>query len=503
MPTVVIRTANKLETKGCFEWSWPGHPPEMTDGEARIRVPRNQEPVRGRRRTANLDTEALATEYGKLLEEGNARVQQSTPAGDNLPRNARGELLGIKQEFATDVAEVRNDWSAEVYDTEGAVVERPGDAPEERWGATNELGMATWLPGSDERNQQDAVATARALEGATDSRAAADIAWCANLKTNDDGDIWREAVARGRSVEGKPADIITCSERAPQELEISREKHRDNYEAEADGPHRIVLHVPDHDRTGIAKEADELYAAARGSLCTEYGPPLTREEKALDALAASIVTSRGTNGAGAGWTPREPELLVEAGRELQRNPDRLEDLVKQVETVERNLYPPWPSRDRMLEQERAPEPEEDPDTFDRDRLRYYRDVRLWGELQQRDRERERKPGRQPDRQPPTRERRTPHPEVPQREPVRLPPGVKLPGKDEHEVRLPGYNPDEHRDKLPRKPARNKPEPEADEKAPAPKRPPTPPAPEPPAPERAPSPTRETPREPDHDRGPSR
>ena len=51
--------------------------------------------------------------------------------------------------------------------------------------------------------------------------------------------------------------------------------------------------------------------------CAEYGTPLHEADRALDALTASLVTSRGTNGACVGWDPPEPELLREAGRDRE------------------------------------------------------------------------------------------------------------------------------------------------------------------------------------------
>ena len=214
------------------------------------------------------------------------------------------------------------------------------------------------MPLSDRREEEhQAILAARALDGANDSRGASDIAWCANLNLDDDGAVWREAVNRGRTVEGGIGDLRKCAERHPRELEIERDELRTEYEAEPYGPSWIVLHVPDRGGDDVAHARDELYATARGSLCTAFGPPLSNDEKALDALAASLVTSRGTNGAGLGWDPPEPELLKEAGRELQRSPERLQDLVNRVGTIERQLYAPVGAagtRARTLPRDGAP-----------------------------------------------------------------------------------------------------------------------------------------------------
>ena len=206
----------------------------------------------------------------------------------------------------------------------------------------------------------------------------------------------------------------------------------------------------------VTQAHDHLYAVARGSLCTEFGPPIGDEEKALDALAASLVTSRGTNGAGLGWDPPEPDLLRQAGQELQRSPERLQDLVNRVATVERALYPAWPNRERLV-LDRHPDHDrrtDDREPLDRERGRYQQEVERWREEAERDRGHRRpRKDRQPDKD------RKPEVELPGTE--SNPEPVELPGRD---WRGPGE--------------------------------------EPPAPERAPTPNREIPRE--HDRnGPAR
>ena len=110
----------------------------------------------------------------------------------------------------------------------------------------------------------------------------------------------------------------------------------------------------------------------------EYGPPLTRDEEALDALSASIATSRGTNGAGLGWNPPEPELLQEAGTVLMEHPERLQDVVNHAQVIERKLYPAWPGRDRDLEEHALDQDRQNkPDVFDRERERHASEVRAW------------------------------------------------------------------------------------------------------------------------------
>ncbi len=264
------------------------------------------------------------------------------------------------------------------------MVKYPGATPPADWGAPNRNHMSAWLPRDDSRdNAGSAVVASRALEGATSSMAAGDIAWCKNLRLDDGGAIWREAVARGRAVEGNPDDLRKCAGRIGTSLEISPEENRTAFETEQYGP-VIDLYVPQPQGTDAEQAREELYAAARGTLCTEYGPPLSDDEKALDALAASIVASRGTNSAGLGWSPPEPELLREAGRELQHKPERLEEVVDRVVTIEHELYPPWPQRERV--HERTPDLRPvtaDPQPLDREHHRHHHEVEAWRERQAR------------------------------------------------------------------------------------------------------------------------
>ena len=360
MPSVVDRDANERTHLDSYEWSWPDHPQEMSHGEARMRIQREEPAVGPHTEHDRLDEDALAVEYGKLLEEGRAGIQQRTHTGDDLPRHVDGSLLGIKQQLAADVTEMRNGWMPEVYDTNRAVAKDPGPALERRWGATNENAMSAWLPQTGNPHDGDnAVVAARAVAGATDSEAAKHIAWCANRELNDDGATWREAVVRGRQIEGDPDDLRKCAERMPRELEIVVDDQRGDYKTEAYGPNWIVLHVPRPQGDEVQKARAELYAVARGTLATEYGPPLGDDEKAFDALAASITANRGTCGAGLGWDPPEPDLLREAGRELQRRPERLQELADRIATVERKLYPPWPERGIERGPEDAPERDRD------------------------------------------------------------------------------------------------------------------------------------------------
>ena len=426
MPIVVNRRHDQIAIRTSFEWSWPDHPEEMTDTEARIRVGRAAVEISPASQYARIGEDELATAYGKLLEQGEARIQQITTHGDNLPRRPSGALLGIKHEMATDVSEHAHGWPPEVYDTGRDIVKHIESPVPEAWGTTNREETATWVPRSDRVEDKTiaALLASRAVSGATDSRGAEDIAWCVNLPLNDDGAIWRDAVARGRNTRGAHSALDICSGRAPEELEIRSDVYTRGYSVEEVTKTKVILNAPVRNGPPEQEAADRLYAVARGSLCTAYGPPLTDDEKALDALTASIITSRGSNGAGIGWNPPEPELLKDAGRVLVKNPERLQDVVEHVQDIEKQLYPGWPGRNREipLEHERSGTP----DVFDRERERHRFEVRDWREAH------ERAPQRQRDRHRAPRDERpktdTSEPERPRYTPERPRPEIPLPAR---------------------------------------------------------------------------
>ena len=435
MPIVVKRRHDEIAVATAFEWSWPDHPKVMTDTEARIRVGRAAVEISPASQYARINEDELVTAYGKLLAQGEARIQQVTTHGDNLPRRPGGALLGIKQEMATDVTEHANGWPPDVYDTGRDIVKHTENPVPEAWGATNREGTATWVPRSDGAEDKTiaALLASRALDGATDSRRAADIAWCANLPLSDDGAIWREAVARGRSTKGAHSALDTCCAHAREELEIHSDRYAREYSVKDADNKKIVLNAPIRNDSPEQESADRLYAVARGSLCTEYGPPLTKDEKALDALTASIITSRGTNGAGIGWNPPEPELLKDAGRVLVQNPERLQDVVEHVQDIEKQLYPRWPGRTLELEE---PSLEEErtatPDVFDRERERHQFEVQTWREAHERTAQPQRDGHRAPQYE---------RPRTGGSQPER--PGY-TPGRQQAEIPLPAHAPDGNR-----------------------------------------------------------
>ena len=368
MPAVVNEQTNSVELPSYYEWSWPDHPQSMTDTDARMRCARGL--TEGPAPDAPLNDTDLAVAYGKLLAEGKSRLQQATYTGDNLPRDTHGSLLEVKQQMAAEVAERRNGLLPGVYDTTPTFASRKPEPVPNRYGAVDGIKLATWMP--SEEKPGTAIKAVRSYEAARSSLNATNIASCVGQNLNDKGGAWRAAIDRGRGVTGLPSTLKTAADRAPSNVHVKRsagaDKHTHKYSVRTEGD-QVTVNAPPSPGNSESDICEELYAKTRGTIAAAYGEPHNETEHAMDALVASIVTSRGTNSAGLGWRPPERERLNAAGVELQENPGRLGDIQKQVDVVEKVLYPPWPGRDM----ERTVEPvekEKKKDIFDYDRQRY-------------------------------------------------------------------------------------------------------------------------------------
>ena len=168
-----------------------------------------------------------------------------------------------------------------------------------------------------------------------------------NLTADEHALAWSEAVDRGRHVVGDTHALGEAAARCPSDVVVVDDRRAGAcVVAESPSGGVDVGLAIRHDSPALER-SDQLYAAVRGTLVMEYGSPLREPDRALDALTASIVTARGTNGACAGWNPPEPELLREAGRELQRNPHRLNEVLECAHEIEQIVYPPWPTREHL------------------------------------------------------------------------------------------------------------------------------------------------------------
>ena len=174
MPAVVNKTTNRVELPSAYEWSWPDHPDEMNDSDARMRAGRTlPEHLTTQTRLEDAD---LAVAYGKLLKEGKAGIQQTLESGDGLPRETNGLLLKVKQQMAIELAEARNGMEVGVYATSPVEdMEESGPVPE-RWGATDEHFLATWVP--SEKNPDSTVEVIRHNDAARTSLHTRGIASC-------------------------------------------------------------------------------------------------------------------------------------------------------------------------------------------------------------------------------------------------------------------------------------------------------------------------------------
>ena len=375
MPTVVNERTNRVELPNYYEWSWPDHPAEMTDTDARIRCARGL--TEGATPDAPLKETDLAKAYGKLLADEEARIQRRTHTGDNLPRDKHGALLEVKQQMAAEIAERRNALKPGAYETAPVFASRePGPLPN-RYGAVDGRELATWLP-SEERPDR-AIKAVRYNDAAQSSLSATHIASCVGENLEDNGKIWREAIKRGREVNGLPSALLTAAGRAPDNVHVERSKDTREYSISIER-NQVTVNAPLPKGNHRADACEELYAKARGTIAAAYGEPQNETEHALDALAASIVTSRGTNGAGLGWAPPEPERLRAAGVELQRDPSRLAELCDHVNTLEHVFYPPWPGREMARSAEHVQEKKEE-DIFDDRRQAYAERLVQWGDEQ--------------------------------------------------------------------------------------------------------------------------
>ena len=378
MPTVVNERANRVELPAYYEWSWPDHPADMSDSDARMRRPRNLS-EHGTAHTP-LDDADLAVAYGELLADGKAEVQHTRSSGDNLPRETHGMLLEVKQQMAIEIAEAHNRLDVGVYTTAPrGEIDEPGPVPE-RWGAVDEHELATWVP--SETTPKTAIKVTRLNDAARTSVHTRGIASWTGIDTDDGGAAWQAAIDRGRSIEGAPNAPDTATARAPKTVHTESESGARDFsiriskgQVTASGPMRTS------DEAGAA--CDELYAHVRGTLAAAYGEPQNESEHAMDALAASIIASRGTNGCGLGWSPPEPDRLRTAGRtmELQRDPSRLPELCDQVDTLEHVFYPPWPGREMARSAEHVQEKKEE-DIFDDRRQAYAERLVQWSDEQE-------------------------------------------------------------------------------------------------------------------------
>ena len=275
--------------------------------------------------------------------------------------------------MAVELAEARNGLEVGVYATAPVgEIEEPGPVPG-RWGATDERNLATWVP--SEKMPDTGVEVIRHNDAARTSLHTRVIASSIGADIEDGGAAWRAAIKRGRSIQGAPNAPDVATTRAPRNVRTEAQAGATDFSISIEKG-AVTARGPIRTHSEAAESCDQLYAHVRGTLAAAYGEPQSESEHAMDALAASIITSRGTNGCGLGWTPPEPERLRAAGLELQRDPSRLEELGAQIDTVEKVFYPPWPGLHLTRTNEHAPDKPKD--IFDDQRQAYAERHQEWG-----------------------------------------------------------------------------------------------------------------------------
>ena len=298
MPTVVNERTNRVELPNYYEWSWPDHPAEMTDTDARMRCARGL--TEGATPDAPLKETDLAKAYGKLLADEEARIQRRTHTGDNLPRDKHGALLEVKQQMAAEIAERRNALKPGAYETAPVFASRePGPLPN-RYGAIDGRELATWLP-SEERPDR-AIKAVRYNDAAQNSLSATHIASCVGENLEDNGKIWREAIKRGREVNGLPSALLTAAERAPDNVHVERSKDTREYSISIER-NQVTVNAPLPKGNHRADACEELYAKARGTIAAAYGEPQNETEHATRSQRASSPAAEPTARDSAGRRP--------------------------------------------------------------------------------------------------------------------------------------------------------------------------------------------------------
>ena len=359
MPLQFNAAADQLEFARYYAWSWPDDAPDMSDTEARLRVPRASAGGPSSSISTPMNGDGLAQYYGQLLADGRAQIQQSHLHGDRLPRTAKGAPLTIEEQIAADVAEKRLGVEPRVYQHLGNEHAAVGADLLPRWGTSDPTTSAVWLPDPGHKSaflaapvgkQSDAGDVLRSVHG-----------YGAMTPEQRDA-VWDIALERGRNMPGRPEALAAARSRLSPDVEVNVALGVSEAVVTAGPRGGVDVEMAVRVDSPRLAAADALYGHLRGTLAMQHGPPAGREEAALDALTASIVSSRGTNAVCLGWNPPEPELLREAGRVLEKHPDRLDDVIDRSTELERLAYPTWspPEREKVL----VPEPEH-PETDER------------------------------------------------------------------------------------------------------------------------------------------
>ena len=271
-------------------------------------------------------TSDLGLAYGDLLADGRASIQKARESGDSLPRTEYGMPLSLQRQIAAAVAERHQSWGPTTYRALTAEQADLGSRVPTDWGTADSAGAAVWLP--VDGKALDAFAAGRVDLMPDRGRSLVDVVGYVSRSPEDRDLAWASAVAAGRNVGGDSHALVDAARRCPDDIVVIDDSGAPGCVVVESARGGVDVALPVRHDSVALERTDQLYAAVRGTMVMEYGSPLTESGRAIDALTASIVTARGTNGACVGWNPPEPELLREAGRELQRNPHRLTDVLE-------------------------------------------------------------------------------------------------------------------------------------------------------------------------------
>ena len=356
-----------------YLWSWPDHPQEMTDTDARMRVHRLA-PVITENEVPDVKRAELIQEWGTNLRAGLTGCQRRAHEGDMLPRDLHGYPLDVHDQLAADLAEGR-DGKPGTYTRAGSADPArtgPVDGDPTKWGVTGRDGDTIIMPVGPEGG-----GVAKQVDGSTGSRHTAENT--ASRGTREDPsspETLSFLIAEGRHKRGMSEDLKKAAARIP---EITLTTNRDGSVTFAvntdDGKYQRRLRLEHYDVLPEDTAKLRLYGAARADIAKNYGSPKNKEEESLQVLAATLATQRGTCSAGFGNINVEGDALKTAGNVLMRQPERFADIVEMTRKTEIDLYPPWPGREMRHEKDMVHTREQHarenpkPDVFDNLRSR--------------------------------------------------------------------------------------------------------------------------------------
>ena len=328
-PAVIAKLMSEMyghkEGRG---WSWPSHHNGTSAPEARLNDPdRRVEGVEGAqaRESTFGDSKQLARRFGQLLEHGEAGCQQPNQGIDLLPRHAEtGQSFPIDQQIALDIAEYDAGHQGREYKapTSKELMEAPASTS---WGDKHYQNGVINVPGKTPDGPVVQVTVAARADVMADPKRV--------LEMRQHNDAGTEPAQRRM-------DAHRAIARAIKRSGIEFDMTTDGGGVEFD-PAKETIRVP---KTVLSRNQGEramqgAYYAAKA--CLMKGNDAGSHQVDLAAtVGATLIAHRMAAKAGREWIgPEEPAALKEAGRLLQRQPQRLQEIVEKTRLVEGKLTP--------------------------------------------------------------------------------------------------------------------------------------------------------------------